>query len=72
VGECYPISQILAGAGQAEVVQGRNGQKFNLRRSLVRTNFQLKSTYDIAVVCFYVYLSELFAKCNITRTIFMT
>jgi len=40
---------------------------FNPRRTLVRTNIQRKSSYDIAVVCFHVYLSVFFAKYNITN-----
>jgi len=48
---------------------GRQRAKiFNTRRTLVRTNFQQKSSYyDITVVCFHVYLYVFFAKYNITN-----
>jgi len=35
---------------------------FNLRKTLVCTNFQLKSSYDVTVVCFHIYLSVFFRE----------
>jgi len=47
---------------------GRERAKiFNPRRTLLRTNFQWKNSYDITVACFHVYFSVFFAKYNITN-----
>jgi len=37
---------------------------FNPHWTLVRTNFQLKSSYDVTVACFHVYVFVLFTSYN--------
>jgi len=38
----------------------------------VPTNFQLKSSYDVTVACFHVYLFVLFTRYNMARALFAT